>query len=74
METMEKVTYTKSHLVNDCTKINIKLTKFYFSTKQLSAIPCNDIIACFSIFRLFNLSLWKEAIDFTFTLREFTLT
>ena len=41
-------------LESTCTRvytvINILLTKCYFCSKQLSALPCNDIIACFHQF------------------------
>ena len=38
--------FTAAQYLKKGEKTNIQLTKCYFSTKQLSAIPCNHIIAC----------------------------
>ena len=42
---IEKCIFYKNRK-KDTKIMNIHLTKCFFCTKQLSAIPCNDIIAC----------------------------
>ena len=54
----EVTPYEKQAVTIKRKKNNIQLIKCFIRTKQLSAIPCNDIFACLP----FNVTLKMEAL------------